>query len=162
MATKEQLIATLETFREHRQKLANRLATVDNIIAEIDGMIEQDETFAGEYSPSSAVFPQEAQMQKLGSEPSNPIAKGALFGKTLSEAIVEVLRVSKPIGTKEIVQELEKVDFQFESKDHYFSVYRALQPDRRPSTIIKQGKLYGIKRSPKRPEPEPASEESED
>ena len=45
------------------------------------------------------------------------------------------------------MQELEKVDFQFDSKDHYFSVYRALQPDRRPSTIIKQGKQYGVKRS---------------
>ncbi len=158
MATKEQLNGSIEAFREHRERLIKRVALVDNIIAEIEMMLgDGDETFKGEYSPTTAAL--DAIVQTPSPNGKQRLSKADLFGKSISEATIEVLRASpQPMGAKEIVQALENAGYQFGAGDHYFGVYRALQPDRRPTTIIKQGKLYGIKRDPKRGTLEPPEE----
>jgi hypothetical protein len=163
MATKEQLNASLEAFREHRQKLIDRVTLVENIIEEMEMMLgDGGETFKGEYSPGTV---SDSPTQTVLSNGKARLSKGALFGKSIGEASVAVLRASapQPMGVKEILQVLEESGYQFGSGDRYFAVYRALHKDRRPVEVIKQGKLYGLRpRVPKVGTPEtPLADEGE-
>ena len=123
------------------------------VVAQLADEFEQllgEESFKGEFdAQSTASVDAPSRIATPSSSNGNhaqQIPKGSLFGKSIREAAVEVLRIiGKPMGMKDVVDALETSDFQFESKDHYFSLYRALRDDRRPVEIIKQGELYGLR-----------------
>jgi hypothetical protein len=146
MATKEQLEAAINTVRGHRAKILERAEILERLANELE-ILTGEESFAGEYSAgTAAIIPPTTQPSPEKQNETLQIEKGMFFGKTLGQAAIALLRFSpRPMTMKAMVIALEAADFPFDSKDHYFSLYRTLRPDRIPPEIVKHGKLYGLR-----------------
>ncbi len=149
----KQIRGTLELLRAKRGKLVAELGALERSINGLEEFLGEPPTVSAPVAASNGNATASANI----GIPGKPVSfewkdevprfpSGAFFGKSQAEAAVTVLRaVGKPLTMNQIVEALKSASYPFGAKDAYFSVYRAFAEDRRPSEVVKHGKLWGLR-----------------